>query len=113
MVKKRSIRAALSLLLLICFSVVALPLDFLHNHSEEEVQCSDFGKQGTCSHKLHISKKGNFCFACAIHFDKNFVNTNNEVKEAEAPWIRIFLEHKVTAIVIEPLLTLLRGPPSE
>jgi hypothetical protein len=99
------------LVLLICFSVVALPLDLLHNHNDE-IQCSDYGQTGNCTHKIHISKKGSFCFACAFHIDKTFLAPSNEQQTEDIAWIRIFSENKVVSIVIEPILILLRGPPS-
>jgi hypothetical protein len=113
MFKAKSIKAFLAFALLICFSVVALPLDLLHNHQEEEIQCSDYGHEGSCSHKVHISKKKSFCFACTLHFDKDFTNEKTEYRQVDAPWVQLFLENKVAAIIIEPLLTLLRGPPSQ
>jgi len=113
MVKRKSVKAAIAFLLLLCISAVALPLDFFHNHQEEEIHCSDYGQSGTCSHKVHLTTKKSFCFACAIHIDKTFLSSNTDRTESDVPWIRLSLQNEVTAIVIEPLLTLLRGPPGE
>ena len=112
MIKKRSIRIAISLFLLICFSAVAIPVDLFHNHAEEEVVCSDYSSHGSCQHKLHLSKKASYCFACAIHFDKTFVGTSQSAQVSNLPVAKILTEYKVTAIVFERLLTFLRGPPS-
>jgi len=112
MIKKRSIRIAISLFLLICFSAVAIPVDLFHNHAEEEVVCSDYSSHGSCQHKLHLSKKASYCFACAIHFDKTFAGTSQSAQASNLPVVKLFTEYKATAIVFERLFTLLRGPPS-
>ena len=79
MILNKSIRRAIAVFMLFCFSAAAFPIDFLHNHSTETT-CADILKHSTCTHKLHISKKAADCFACNAHFDKNFpLNYSKEI----------------------------------
>lgn len=111
MIIKKSIRVALSAFLLLCFSVAAVPLDFLHNHSEEQTSCTS--KQSSCQHKFHISKKASYCFACTVHFDKNFTFSYSEKSFTDQSFIRLINIDFIAEFTTETLLSFLRGPPSQ
>lgn len=112
MILNKSIRVALASFLLLCFSVVALPLDFFHNHEAEEVSCNPSSKHSTCQHKVHISKKAAYCFVCTIHFDKNFViesPARQFLSTASVNPVSLLILPFYEAAAIVPSL---RGPPS-
>lgn len=112
MIIKKSIRSALSIFLLLCFSVAALPLDFLHNHEAEQIGCNNYPDGNSCNHKVHVSKKDSFCFACTIHFDKTFTFSHAAQAYVQQSFIKLFVHSNVPAYVAETLLSFLRGPPS-
>ncbi|WP_411273582.1 hypothetical protein [Daejeonella sp.] len=112
---KRSLGVALSVVLLLSFSVTLIPLDFFHNHqtSETSVPCVKGKAQSSCTHKLHITKKADFCWACAVHFDKSFTKISFIEKLKLAPGISLFINNDTAGYFIECLFTGLRGPPTE
>ena len=108
---KKAISAGISMLLLLVFSVTILPLDFLHTHSVTEQVCSD--KNIPCSHKVHVAKKATYCWACAFHTDKSFINSDTRETTVVLPVVKLLFDNAVTGYVTEILYTALRGPPSE
>lgn len=112
MIIKKSIRVVLSVFLLLCFSVTAIPLDFLHDHSAEQTTCSSSLKHSTCNHKLHISKKATYCLACVVHFDKNFTFTYSVQTYLKQTFIKVFIQDSLIEQSTEALISFLRGPPS-
>lgn len=112
---KRSFGVALSVVLLLSFSVTLIPLDFLHNHqtAENKVPCVKDKAHSTCNHKLHITKKADFCWACAIHFDKSFTKISFIEKLKLSPGLSLFINNDTVGYIIELLFTGLRGPPTE
>ena len=112
MILKKSIRVALASFLLLCFSVAALPLDFFHNHSTEQTVCSKTLKHGSCEHKLHITQKASFCFACTAHFDKHFSLYNPAEASIIQHFIKVSSRYFVTEYTSETFYISLRGPPS-
>jgi len=110
---KRSLGISLSVALLLCFSMTLIPLDFLHNHQTTEVSCTKDKKHSTCSHKLHITKKADFCWACAVHFDKTFTKVSFIEKLKLSPGLSLFINNETVGYFLERLFTGLRGPPSE
>ena len=112
---KNSIGVALSVVLLLSFSVTLIPLDFLHNHqtSQTQVSCLKNKAHTSCTHKLHITKKADFCWACAVHFDKSFTKISFVEKLELSPGISLFVNNETAGYFIERLFTGLRGPPTE
>lgn len=107
---KKHGRGLISLLLLICFSVTILPLDFFHNHKQAQV-CNEADRTGTCHHKLHLSQQTSYCWICAIHIDKTFDHST-------LTFIHLHLEKPVALPVfkaesyyVKLIFTSLRGPP--
>jgi len=112
---KKSFGLALSVVLLLSFSVTLIPLDFLHNHQTAQTQssCVKDKTHSTCTHKLHITKKADFCWACAVHFDKTFTKVSFIEKLKLSPGISLFINNETAGYFIERLFTGLRGPPTE
>lgn len=103
----------LSVFLLISFSVTLIPLDFLHNHQSIPVVCKKDGTQSACNHKLHVTKKADFCWACAVHYDKTFTVSSYFEKLKVSPGLSQIVNNETVSYFIERLFTGLRGPPSE
>lgn len=113
MIKKKSIRVALSAFLLLCFSATAIPLDFLHDHGVEQTSsCSSSLKHSTCHHKLHISKKATYCLACVVHFDKSFTLTYSIQAYLKQTYLKLFIQDSFIEYSAETFVSFLRGPPS-
>lgn len=112
---KKSLGVALSVVLLLSFSVTLIPLDFLHNHqtSQTPASCVNDKTHTTCTHKLHITKKADFCWACAVHFDKTFADVSYIDKLKLFPGLSLFINNDTVGYFIERLFTGLRGPPTE
>lgn len=105
----------ISVLLLLCFSVTVLPADFFHQHSNagklNSVCKNAQGEQ--CNHKSHIGNPTNFCWVCAIHFDKSF-STEAETKGPQA-WFGTVAKIAFVKLIFDRNLVntpLLRGPPA-
>lgn len=92
-----------------------IPLDFLHNHqsSQTQLSCSKDKTQPNCGHKLHITKKADFCWACAVHFDKTFSKVTLSDKLKPTAELSLLIRNDIAGYVIEILLAGLRGPPTE
>ncbi|MFD2161625.1 hypothetical protein ACFSJU_04420 [Paradesertivirga mongoliensis] len=112
MIIKKSIRAALASFLLLCFSAAVLPVDFFHDHSSERAGCSKSTEHNSCGHKLHITKKASFCFACTAHFDKHFSFHPSLEIYVQQSVIEISFEDILEEYISETILFFLRGPPS-
>lgn len=110
MISKKSIRVALSAFLLLCFSVAVIPLDFLHNHAEEQSRCSS--KHVTCQHKIHISKKASYCFACTVHLDKAFTFSYPLQSFIKPSITKLLSSDCIAGCYTKVVLSFLRGPPS-
>jgi hypothetical protein len=110
---KRQIGVSLSVLLLLSFSITLIPLDFFHNHKYTQVSCKADVSNSSCTHKLHITKKADFCWACAVHFDKTFTKSSFVERLKLSPSLSLFVNNDAAAYFIERLFTGLRGPPSE
>lgn len=112
---KKSLGLALSVVLLLSFAVTLIPLDFLHNHqtSQTQVLCLKDKANTSCTHKLHITKKADFCWACAVHFDKTFTKVSFIEKLKLSPGLSLFINNDTAGYFIERLFTGLRGPPTE
>lgn len=105
---------SLSVVLLLSFSVTLVPLDFFHNHQEtRQVSCTKDKTHSTCTHKLHIAKKADFCWACAVHFDKTFTKVSFLEKLKSSPGLSLFINNETVGYFLERLFTGLRGPPAE
>jgi len=112
---KRSLGVTLSLVLLLSFSVTLIPLNFFHNHQtmDAKVSCVKDKTHSTCTHKLHITKKADFCWACAVHLDKSFTKISFIEKLKLSPGLSLFINNDTAGYIIELLFTGLRGPPTE
>ena len=110
---KKSLGIAFSVVLLLCFSVTLIPLDIFHSHQYTQASCKKDKAHSSCTHKLKITKKAEFCWACAVHFDKSFTKTSLIEKIKLSPAISVFAESKISGYFIEQLFSTLRGPPSE
>jgi len=112
---KKSLGVVLSAILLISFSVTLIPLDFLHHHqpSQRPVSCAKDKEHASCTHKLQITKKAEFCWACAVHTDKTFTKISFIEKLKLSPGLSLFINNDTAGYFIERLFTGLRGPPTE
>lgn len=96
------------------FSAVFLPLDVFHNHAPIPSSSSGTEKLNSSnSHELNVQNKADYCWVCAVHFDKTFTKTSFLEKIRLSPVMSVFLNNEVTGYVVELLLSGLRGPPSE
>ncbi len=107
---KKSFEKAILLILLLTFSVAVVPLDFYHDHAEETV-CKEFTKNGSCQHKLHLSKKSNACWACAVHYDKTYIRPEGAETKKFTPINTLSSTGEVIGYTIKLIATSLRGPP--
>jgi hypothetical protein len=97
----------LSVFLLLGFSAVFLPLDiFPQSSGTEQINSST-------SHELNVQNKADYCWVCAVHFDKTFTKSSFVEKIRLSPVMSVFLNNEVTGYVVELLLSSLRGPPSK
>jgi hypothetical protein len=110
---KKSIGIALSFVLLLSLSVTIIPLDLLHNHQFSQTVCKDAKGNTACNHKVHLNKKTDFCWVCAVHFDKTFTGTSLLEKIKLSPTISLFADNEITGYFIEHLFAALRGPPTK
>ena len=110
---KRSLGLSLSVLLLMSFSVILLPLDFFHNHAPIPAYSGAEKVNSSSSHQIKIQNKPDYCWVCAVHFDKTFTKASVFEKVRLSPVISLFLNNEVTGYVVEQLFSSLRGPPSE
>ena len=110
---KKSLGISLSVVLLLSFSVTLIPLDFFHSHQYSQASCKADKTHSSCSHKLSLTKKADFCWACAVHFDKTFTKTSFLEKIRLSPVVSVFIDNEVTGYFVEQFFATLRGPPSE
>jgi hypothetical protein len=111
-VRKR-ISLYLSVLLLIGFSAIFLPLDIFHNHSSIPPVSSTEKNSSSSQQNLNVESKVDFCWVCAVHIDKTFTKASFIERIRLSPIMSVFLNNEVTGYVVELLLASLRGPPSE
>lgn len=103
------INRAISVVLLMVFSIALTPFSILHNHHEEEVSCAKNGE--TCKHQYHLRNHADTCLICAAHFEKDYITTHSH-----------YTLYQVSKPVLKPVQTIsssyaelirlgLRGPP--
>jgi len=103
----------LSVFLLTVLSAVILPLDFFHNHETFSADTTTKQINSSTKEDLNAKNTGDYCWVCAVHFDKTFTKESFIEKLRFSPAISVFLNNEVTSNVAELLLASLRGPPSE
>ncbi|NEU09051.1 hypothetical protein GZH53_12065 [Flavihumibacter sp. R14] len=107
---RKSIGTGISVILLLCFSVTVLPMDFFHDHAQQVV-CKDSQPNKTCKHSTHVTAQKAYCWVCAIHFDRNFTSPDLFDNLSSLPAASIFSENEITSYFFECLFSALRGPP--
>lgn len=110
---KKSLGISLSVILLLSFSVTLIPLNLFHSHKVTQTSCKVDKSHASCTHKLNITKKADFCWACAVHFDQSFTNTSVLENIRLSPAISVFADNRISGHFIEQIFSSLRGPPSE
>jgi hypothetical protein len=110
---KKALGISVSVLLLLSFSVTLIPLDFLHNHQVQQVPCNDDKANSTCTHKVQITQKADFCWVCAVHYDKTFTKTGFFEELKLSPGLSLFINNETVGYFMERLFIGLRGPPAE
>jgi hypothetical protein len=110
---RKSISFYLSVFLLMGFSAIFLPLDVFHNHAPIPPISSAEKLNSSTKQDLNVQNKADYCWVCAVHFDKTFTKSSFIEKIRLSPIMSVFLNNEVTGYVVELLLTSLRGPPSE
>ncbi|MFA6946815.1 MAG: hypothetical protein WC220_13045 [Pedobacter sp.] len=110
---KRSFGISISVLLLLSFSAVLLPLDFFHNHAPIPSSTNTEQLSSSSTKKVNVQNKPDYCWVCAVHIDKTFTKTSFYEKIRLLPVMSVFLNNEVTSYVVEQLLSTLRGPPAE
>lgn len=110
---RKSFSFYLSVFLLIGFSAVFLPLDIFHNHAPITSVSSQEKINSSTKQELNAQNNSDYCWVCAVHFDKTFTKSSFIEKIRLSPIMSVFLNNEVTGYVVELLLSSLRGPPSE
>ena len=95
----------LSVFLLLAFSAVFLPLDVFHNHAPIPQSSATEKLNSTTSHELNVQNKVDYCWVCAVHFDKTFNKSSFVEKIRLLPVMSVFLNNEVTGYVVELLLS--------
>ena len=103
----------MSVFLLLALSAVFLPLDVFHNHEPFSSKTTTKQLNSSTTEDLNANTNSDYCWVCAVHFDKTFTKTNFVEKIRLSPIMSVFLNNEVTGYVVELLLTSLRGPPTE
>jgi hypothetical protein len=105
---------ALSVILLLAFSLSVIPIDFFHGHrpvSGKQNSCSKTAGQ-TCQHKNHLALKNSYCWACAVHFEKSFVTASATPVLIEHIGLSFRVQHNTRLFKITSVHYSLRGPPT-
>ena len=105
---------ALSVILLLAFSLSVIPIDFFHGHrtvSGQQNSCSKAAGQ-TCQHKNHLALKNSFCWACSVHFEKSFVSVSAKPILAEHIGLSFSIQHTTRLFKTTSIHYSLRGPPT-
>jgi hypothetical protein len=105
---------ALSVILLLCFSLQVIPVDFFHGHrtiSDQQNSCSKTVGQN-CQHKNHLALKNSFCWACSVHFEKSFLTASVSAVLEEHVGISINIKHTTRLFKTTSIHYGLRGPPA-
>ena len=110
---KKTFGLSFSVILLLSFSTVLLPLDFFHNHAPILVSKGSEQLNSSSSEKVNVQNKADYCWVCAVHIDKTFTKTSFYEKIRLSPMLSVFLNNEVTSYFVEQLLSTLRGPPTE
>ena len=110
---KRTFGMTFSVILLLSFSTVLLPLDFFHNHAPIPASTGSEQLNSSSNEKVNVQNKADYCWVCAVHFDKTFTKTSFYEKIRLSPMMSVFLNNEVTSYFVEQLLSTLRGPPTE
>ena len=103
----------LSVFLLMGFSAVFLPLDIFHNHAAIPPVSGAEKINSSSKQDLNVQNQTDYCWVCAVHFDKTFTKSSFIEKIRLSPIMSVFLNNEVTGYVVELLLSSLRGPPTE
>jgi hypothetical protein len=110
---RKSLSLYLSVFLLMAFSAVFLPLDIFHNHAPIPPVSSAEKINSSTKQDVNVQNQTDYCWVCAVHFDKTFTKSSFIEKIRLSPIMSVFLNNEVTGYVVELLLASLRGPPSE
>ncbi|WP_276364271.1 hypothetical protein [Daejeonella sp. H1SJ63] len=110
---KKKFGLSFSVILLLSFSTVLLPLDFFHNHDPIPSSSSADQLYSSSKEKVNVQNKADYCWVCAVHIDKTFTKTSFNEKIRLTPMMSVFLNNEVTSYFAELLLSSLRGPPTE
>ena len=105
---------ALSVILLLAFSLSVIPIDFFHGHrtvSGQQNSCSKTAGQ-TCQHKNHLDLKNSFCWACSVHFEKSFVTASATPILVEPVGLSFIVQHTTRLFKTTSIHYSLRGPPA-
>lgn len=103
----------LSAILLLCFSLSVVPIDFFHSHITSKsagYSCSPDGGP-TCEHKNHLALKSNFCWACSVHFEKTFLLNKPVFVYSSPVCVSFTIQHSARIYQLTSIHYSLRGPP--
>nr|WP_157247338.1 hypothetical protein [Pedobacter panaciterrae] len=103
------INRAISIALLMVFSIALTPFSILHNHHEEETQCTKNGE--TCKHEFHVRKHADTCLICAAHFEKDYITTHSHYTLYQVSTPVLKSVEAVSSSYAEFIRHGLRGPP--
>jgi len=108
----RRYRLYTALALFLSFAATQFPFELFHSHSPA-VQCAEQNSSdGFCHHKSHLGTRNNYCWACTIHVEKNYMAP---AAPAVHPALLIPLMHQIILLKNERENiehNFLRGPPS-
>lgn len=109
---KKYISTVISLILLLAFSITVVPVELFHNQISEIDLCLNTETKQTCTHTSHISSENNYCWVCAIHFDKEFINSPINSFHLKSEIKGFYTTRHLSAHSIKSILATLRGPPN-
>lgn len=109
---KRTFGFIFSVVLLLSFSALILPLDFLHNHDLIPVSIESGETQSSNSQKVNVQNKADYCWVCAVHIDKNYTKTSFFENIRQTTLSSVLLNSEPSSNFFELVLSFLRGPPA-
>lgn len=110
--RKQAYRFYISFSLLLCFTATQLPFELFHTHNNK-ISCSENdNKDGICTHKAHIGKQDQLCFACIVQIEKTFDLPANTFINAAIKCNSNYVTDKCYLYSSGYYFIPLRGPPT-
>lgn len=126
----KTVKPYLSFALLMLFGITLLPVNFLHQHAEDEhgmvmhhaeqkdlhhcelddLHCQPFTDH--CDHDQHVSRTIAKCFSCEFHFIKQFIAGETTLAFSIPFYTPIYQAQQPAALLEALILLSNKGPPA-